>query len=377
LDFTIIWPIIKAIWGYDPIIGEDLSEYERFLGLAMAVVDAACIAAAIATAGAGAAAGAAGRAMIMAAVREVLINAVATGAALLTYDLAMAMGLPPWAATLISLGIGIGINVVGTKYMITRNGEQIGDLIDMPAGGKTNQIEIPTGVKPGQGDSIGQSLGTLPEPPKVGSTVETIAPGPRTVFGGQDLAPNTHYHVEGRGDFYTDVNGKVTFVETQYGSKGALNWDLTHPQPDTTYVVHGNDGVTHVFTTNDQGQTTVAWTDNYKFAEAERSEAVQSRVGDLGGSDYDGGHIFANFSGGGPEDINMTAMHSSVNRSGGAYYKWESEMRAILENDPNARIEVRVESHFSTNPDVPDSFTVQYRVDGGPIKIEEIENGPI
>jgi len=49
-----------------------------------------------------------------------------------------------------------------------------------------------------------------------------------------------------------------------------------------------------------------------------------------GGPGFDGGHLYANDTGGGAEDINVVAMHSHVNRAGGAYHQWEDDMRHIL-----------------------------------------------
>ena len=106
-------------------------------------------------------------------------------------------------------------------------------------------------------------------------------------------------HVEGRGDFYTDASGKVTYVEATYGGKGNLNADLNKPQGNVTYVVHPNagevpDGVSaaHVFVTDDLGRTVLAHTDHLSLGEADRSPSVQGRVGGEGGDGYDGGHLF-------------------------------------------------------------------------------------
>lgn len=154
LDFTIVWPIFKAITGYDPILQEALSESERLLGVAMALVDLASITIAVVSAGTASGGVMAGRAMLKAALRELIVNALATGASMLTYDLAIAMDLPPWVATLAAMGVGVMVSIKGTEMIITRNGAEVG------------RIDISDGAKGVNPPKIGE---TTPEiPPRVG-----------------------------------------------------------------------------------------------------------------------------------------------------------------------------------------------------------------
>ncbi|MDR1265425.1 MAG: pre-toxin TG domain-containing protein [Propionibacteriaceae bacterium] len=130
LDFTIVWPIYKAITGHDPITGEDLEEWERAVGAGMAVVDLVALLVAIPSGGASVA----GAAVARTVVRELLVNALATGVSLLIYDMAVALDLPPWLATLAAMGVGLGISVAGTRAVIRRldaAGKPIGDPIEI------------------------------------------------------------------------------------------------------------------------------------------------------------------------------------------------------------------------------------------------------
>lgn len=208
-------------------------------------------------------------------------------------------------------------------------------------------------------------------------------PGSRTAFAvSTDLKPNTVYHVDGRGDFYTDGTGKVTYVETTYGGRGNLNADLMHPQPNTTYVVHPDvhnpvDGASHahVFQTDAQGRTVSAHTDQLALGHADRSESVQSRVGDEGGDGYDGGHIFGNGYGGGGEYANTVAMLRNVNRGAGdSFYNVENLWRSILKDEPSAKIPVSVLSRFLEDSKVPERFEVLYRVNDGPLMRKGFKN---
>ncbi|WP_209438696.1 DNA/RNA non-specific endonuclease, partial [Pseudoclavibacter helvolus] len=222
-----------------------------------------------------------------------------------------------------------------------------------------------------------------PEPLQTIEVPKGEGPGKNTPFAKRDdLEPNTLYHVEGRGDFYTDASGKVTYVEATYGGKGNLNADLNKPQGNITYVVHPNagevpDGVSaaHVFVTDDLGRTVLAHTDHLSLGEADRSPSVQGRVGGEGGDGYDGGHLFGKGYGGGGEYTNMAAMLEAINRGGGkSYFTLENEWRDLLKADPSTNIEVRITPEYSGDSKVPDKFFVDYRINDGDWEQKEYEN---
>ncbi|MGW9630835.1 glycohydrolase toxin TNT-related protein [Agromyces sp. NPDC055520] len=204
-------------------------------------------------------------------------------------------------------------------------------------------------------------------------------PTPRRPFAARtNLEANTLYRVEGRGDFYTDGDGRVTYVETTYGGIRKLNADLMRPQPNTTYVVHPAASTTHagvnqdhVFRTDDDGRTVLAHTDHLTTGDADRSESVQSRVGDEGGSGYDGGHLFGNDYGGGGEYTNLVAMLAEINRgSGDTFYNLENRWRALLKADPTTKIVVDILPHYPDGSVVPDVVEVRWTENGVPFEKE-------
>lgn len=223
--------------------------------------------------------------------------------------------------------------------------------------------------------------------PPVQNSVDVPAgevPGSRSPFSTHgDLLPDTVYHVEGRGDFYTDAGGSVVHVETRYGGTGSLHPDLMTPQPNTTYVVHPDvtapvDGANHahVFQTDAEGRTVLAHTDHLALGDADRSASVQSRVGHEGGDGYEGGHLFGNGYGGGGEYANTVAMLRDLNRGAGdSFFNLENHWRGLLKADPTVMIEVDIRPHYSGQSVVPDVFEVEYRIDGGPLVRKEYENG--
>lgn len=207
-------------------------------------------------------------------------------------------------------------------------------------------------------------------PPVVNTIVES-APGPRTPFGARvDLEPNTAYVVDGRGTFTTGADGRVVHVDTSYGGRNTLNPDLIRPVPNATYVVNDH----HVFVTDEHARTVEVHVEGLTIADATRSESIQSRIGDLGGEGYDGGHLVGNATGGGGEDINVVPMLESVNRgSGHSYFNLENQLRALLNGTPPAAIDLHVYPVYDDATRVPTSFDIQYTIDGEPF-FEEFSN---
>jgi hypothetical protein len=80
------------------------------------------------------------------------------------------------------------------------------------------------------------------------------------LIGRPGLAPNTMYHVPGRGDYYTNDAGVITHADLQVDNRrdgiketgAAANPDASYPQPNTTYQVEVG-GATHSYTTDDAG----------------------------------------------------------------------------------------------------------------------------
>lgn len=145
-----------------------------------------------------------------------------------------------------------------------------------------------------------------------------LAPTPRKPFGrGVVLEPETVYHVDGRGDFYTNESGRIVHVEAASAATngGTINQDLNHPLPNATYTV---DGRFH-YTTDECARTVRCQVDRLELAEdgGVRKLHIQNMVGhygdDLPGT-YEGGHLIATQYGGPPESINIVPQLEDVNR---------------------------------------------------------------
>jgi len=190
---------------------------------------------------------------------------------------------------------------------------------------------------------------------------------------GQVLAPDTAYTVPGRGVFSTDETGRIVHVETEYGGKGNLNYDLMQPAADTTYVVGGK----HVYVTDHASRTVLAEFDDLQLGDADRSESVQKRIGKEGGVGYEGGHLLANMFGGGGEKINTVPMLQEVNRgAGNSFGNLEKDLMDLARSDASGKITLRVEPDYPASGPVPSQVRVAYRLDESEWIFERFRNTP-
>ncbi|WP_415855653.1 DNA/RNA non-specific endonuclease [Sinomonas sp. G460-2] len=206
---------------------------------------------------------------------------------------------------------------------------------------------------------------------------------PQTPISRQmNLQPNTLYHIEGRGDFYTGEHGKVVYVEGRYGTKGNRFWDLMKPEANVTYVIHPRvdaqlDGVSHahVFLTDARSRVVRAYTEALSLGTGDRIPTAQASVGRQGGDEFEGGHVFADSTGGGGEKINLIAMLREVNRGiGDSFGNLEGEWRSALRSDPKFRIEVDIRIDYRETRTVPTGFDVWYSTNGKKPIVREFDN---
>ena len=211
---------------------------------------------------------------------------------------------------------------------------------------------------------------------------DALMPGARTPFGrGVELEPNAVYHVEGRGDYYTDASGQIRHAEVSsaveryhvWGERAnPMNADLNDPLPNVTYTV---DGTFH-YTTDGAGRTVLVEADGFEVAQwRRRSESMQSQIGNLGGEDFHGGHLAGYDFGGPPEAINVVPMHKDVNlpvKNTDTFYAFEQDVRKNPHEYRDIRIEVRYADPDIASPTgtlkgldpasrVPEEFRVKWK----------------
>jgi hypothetical protein len=176
--------------------------------------------------------------------------------------------------------------------------------------------------------------------------------------------------VEGRGRFYTNDQGRVVYVEAEYGGKGNWNQDLKNPVPNATYVVDDQ----HVFTTDDHGRTAEAHAEHLTLGDAERDPRTTSKVGGGRAGGYDGGHLIGKVFGGGSEEINLVKQLTEQNRGlgphrGSSFYALERSLEEILGINRPPDVSWRVLPEYPGTSTTPNALSVEYEIDG--IKVEK------
>ncbi|MDM5351653.1 DNA/RNA non-specific endonuclease [Lysinibacillus sphaericus] len=104
-------------------------------------------------------------------------------------------------------------------------------------------------------------------------------------------------------------------------------------------------------------------------ANAQRTVGGKDRL-----PDDDGGHLIgAQFKG--PKDIdNLVPQNSQINRSGGEWFNMETEWANALKETPPKKVTVQINPTYSGNSMRPDSFIVEYEIEGDFPVIREIAN---
>lgn len=239
-----------------------------------------------------------------------------------------------------------------------------GTSANLPAVSGTTQYDWPIGPHP-----LVRATEKYP-PPRVSRTITTNPLGPRTRFPPRGLAlePNTAYEVPGRGVYYTSDAAELTHVETAFGTKGNLNWDLNYPAPNVTYVVSDR----FRYDTDDETRTVKANDVQAARGDAPRSESIQSAVGKAAGAGYDGGHLHQNAHAGGAERINIVAMLEELNRSGSqefgsipnSFYAFEARLRGLVSQGRNVSVDLKIEYQRNSPSRTPRRIRADYTIDG-------------
>ncbi|GAA1469748.1 hypothetical protein NE857_29800 [Nocardiopsis exhalans] len=120
-------------------------------------------------------------------------------------------------------------------------------------------------------------------PPKEG---DPKYPGANTPFAEKSgLKPDSVYDVKGRGRFYTDGSGKVSYIDTHPGQKGDRNPDLRVPKEDARYAVDvlEHPGRKYFFETDIESRTTHAHGELRRIRVDEDGNAASRNSGDSNG----------------------------------------------------------------------------------------------
>ncbi|WP_243572430.1 T7SS effector LXG polymorphic toxin [Bacillus stercoris] len=121
----------------------------------------------------------------------------------------------------------------------------------------------------------------------------------------------------------------------------------------------------YTYNTDNYGRITKVEAD-LQLGEAKRNQYAQSNAGKPHDRlpDDDGGHLIGSQFRGSGELDNLVAQNSQINRSGGEWYKMETEWAAALKEEPPRKVSVRIRPKYLGDSLRPDSFEVIYRIEG-------------
>ncbi|MTW86944.1 hypothetical protein F3157_14930 [Virgibacillus dakarensis] len=71
---------------------------------------------------------------------------------------------------------------------------------------------------------------------------------------------------------------------------------------------------------------------------------------------------------------NLVPQNSQINRRGGKWYEMETEWSSALKEVPPRKVSVTIEPVYSKDSMRPDSFLVEYQIEGEFPVIQEIAN---
>ncbi|MEK3661553.1 DNA/RNA non-specific endonuclease [Paenibacillus sp. FSL F4-0236] len=168
-----------------------------------------------------------------------------------------------------------------------------------------------------------------------------------------------------------DVKGGK--IEVPYGTQIDKVGNKKTLKPNAKYTTPEG----YTYETNEFGRIDSVEAD-LQLGKGTRNKYAQSNVGETDRirGDYperdDGGHLIGSqFKGSGDID-NLVPMNSQINEAGGKWHQMEQEWASALERKEN--VKVKITPQYTSNAARPDSFTVEYSIDGGRTKKITIEN---
>ncbi|MFF2879782.1 DNA/RNA non-specific endonuclease [Bacillus toyonensis] len=141
--------------------------------------------------------------------------------------------------------------------------------------------------------------------------------------------------------------------------------------PNVRYITE--DG--YKYTTDELGRIVDVEAEGLILQKGKRNTGMQVAAGREDRlPDDDGGHLIGTqFHGSGDID-NLVAQNKQINRSGGEWYNMEKEWANALGGKPPEKVTVKIEPVYSGQSMRPNSFMVEYQIQGKKPVIREILN---
>ncbi|MGD7043350.1 DNA/RNA non-specific endonuclease [Jeotgalibacillus proteolyticus] len=170
----------------------------------------------------------------------------------------------------------------------------------------------------------------------------------------------------GKDSKLTEIAGENFGTHIVKGKNGRK--ELT---PNVRYVTKEN----YKYTTDELGRIADVKADKLILGKGKRNPAMQLVAGhEHRKLNDDGGHLIGTqFRGSGDID-NLLAQNKHINRSGGEWFKMETEWANALKEVPPKKVSVKIKPVFIGSSLRPDSFKVTYEIEGKGIFKKTIEN---
>ncbi|WP_186575723.1 DNA/RNA non-specific endonuclease [Aquibacillus kalidii] len=141
--------------------------------------------------------------------------------------------------------------------------------------------------------------------------------------------------------------------------------------PNVRYITEEH----YKYTTDELGRIVDVNVEELILGKGKRNTAMQVAVGREDRLiDDDGGHLIGTqFRGSGDID-NLLAQNRHINRSGGEWYKMETEWANALKEIPPKKVSIKIKPVFVGNSLRPESYRVVYEIEGKGIFKKIIEN---
>ncbi|MEK4343412.1 DNA/RNA non-specific endonuclease [Paenibacillus sp. FSL P4-0184] len=266
--------------------------------------------------------------------------------------------------------LGAAASVLVPGLSVTK-GTKVGKVADGVQDFATKAME---GVK--DLNKVLQNSGHLAELPKFKSFLSTPEGVPFSV-GKIPMDSNPLPKTFVQEHYINEMNGlgdvKGGKIEIPYGTQIDKVGNKKTLKPNAKYTTPEG----YTYETNEFGRIDSVEAD-LQLGKGTRNKYAQSNVGETDRirGDYperdDGGHLIGSqFKGSGDID-NLVPMNSQINEAGGKWHQMEQEWASALERKEN--VKVKITPQYTSNAARPDSFTVEYSIDGGRTKKITIEN---
>ncbi|WP_438361969.1 DNA/RNA non-specific endonuclease, partial [Niallia circulans] len=191
--------------------------------------------------------------------------------------------------------------------------------------------------------------------------MDSIVPASLRKVEGKGTAKGT-----GKNSEITEITGENFWEHIIKGKNGRKEL-----APNVRYITEEN----YKYTTDELGRIVDVNAEELILQKGTRNRGMQVAAGREDRLvDDDGGHLIGTqFRGSGDID-NLLAQNRQINRSGGEWYKMETEWANALKEIPPKKVSVKIKPVFVGTSLRPDSYKVVYEIEGKGIFKKTIEN---